>query len=103
MDLISSRMRLAAIPILLAALTGCAAFSGEGRHANQTTTGAYDGRGGMQSQQGMMMDMQAMCDMHKQQMVGKSSQERQAMTDEHMRSMPPEMRNRMQSMMRQCR
>lgn len=99
-----SHLRLAAIPLLLAGLlTGCAATGAGGRHALQPATGSYDGRDGMQGQQGMMMDMQAMCDMHKQQMAGKSPKERQAMMDEHMRSMSPEMRNRMQSMMEQCR
>jgi hypothetical protein len=102
MNTIFPRLRLGANLVLLAALTGCAATGSEGRHASQTTTAGPSGRGGMQGQQGMMMDMLAMCDMHKQQMAGKSPQERQAMMDEHMRSMPPQMRDRMQSMLRQC-
>ena len=50
-----------------------------------------------------MMDMQSMCDMHKKEMSGKSPAERQAHMDEHMKSMPPEMRQRMQAMHEQCR
>ncbi len=88
------------ISLLLLALTGCAATRGQDA---APSTDVHQGRGGMQGQQGMMMDMQAMCDMHKQQMAGKSPQERQAMMDERMRSMSPEMRTRMQAMMEQCR
>lgn len=85
-----------AATLLTVALAGCASTSG----SNHPMAGAPMG---MQGQQGMPKDMQAMCDMHKQQMAGKSSQERQAMMDEHMRSMSREMRSRMQSMMEQCR
>lgn len=49
------------------------------------------------------MDMQGMCEKHKQMMAGKSPQEQQAMMQEHMKTMSPEMRQRMQAMMQQCR
>lgn len=52
--------------------------------------------------QGAMMDAKAMCEMHKGMMAGKTPQERQAMMDEHMKSMSPEMRQRMQAMHAQC-
>lgn len=52
--------------------------------------------------QGAMMDPQAMCEMHRNMMAGKTPQERQAMMDEHMKSMSPEMRQRMQAMHAQC-
>ena len=100
MNMTYSTLRLAAIPVLLLALTGCAALRGEPQDVRQPAASSH---GGMQGQQGMMMDMQAMCDMHKQQMAGRSPQERQAMMEERMRSMSPEMRTRMQSTMEQCR
>jgi len=97
----SSRARLTGALLLTVLLAGCA---GTGPHWHQPGTGgAYGGRGGMQDRQGMMMDMQAMCDMHAQQTAGKSPQERQALMDEQMRSMPPEMRQRMQMMLQHCR
>lgn len=102
MNITSSQLRHAAIPLLALALAGCAAVGAGDRQANQSAMGTQQAPASMQGQQGMMMDMQAMCDMHKQHMAGKSPQERQAMMDEHMRSMPADMRNRMQSMMKQC-
>ena len=49
------------------------------------------------------MDMQSHCEMHKKMMSGKSSAEQQAMMQEHMKSMSPEMRQRMQAMHEQCK
>lgn len=49
------------------------------------------------------MDMQSHCEMHKKMMSGKSSGEQQAMMQEHMKSMAPEMRQKMQSMHEQCK
>ena len=91
------------VPALLSLLLAGCATGGSDARTHQAAMGSSDTRGGTQSQQGMPMDMQAMCDMHKPQMAGKSPQERQAMMDERMRSMSPEMRSRMQSMMEQCR
>jgi len=48
-------------------------------------------------------DMQAMCDMHKQMMGGKTEAERRAIIDEHMKRMSPEMRQHMQAMQEQCK
>lgn len=87
-----------ALSVLLA---GCA--TGSGHPMRGGAMGASEARGPMQGQQGMPMDMQAMCDRHRQETAGKSPQERQAMMDEHMRSMSPEMRARMRAMMEQCR
>ena len=104
MNITFSNLRLAAIPALLSVmLAGCAGSRAQDAHAQQPARGSSDGRGGMQGQQGMMMDMEAMCEMHKQQMAGKSPQERQSMMDERMRTMSPEMRTRVQAMMEQCR
>jgi hypothetical protein len=49
------------------------------------------------------MDMQSHCEMHKKMMSGKPSAEQQAMMQEHMKSMTPEMRQRMQAMHDQCK
>jgi uncharacterized lipoprotein YajG len=50
-----------------------------------------------------MMDMQSHCEMHKKMMSGKPSAEQQAMMQEHMKSMTPEMRQRMMAMHEQCK
>ena len=103
MNMTHPRLPVAIVPALLSLLlAGCATGVPDAR-THQAGMDSSDARGGMQGQQGMPMDMQAMCDMHKQQMAGKSPQERQTMMDERMRSMSPEMRSRMQSMMEQCR
>lgn len=52
---------------------------------------------------GGQMDMQAMCEMHKGMMAGKSTAEQQTMLNEHMKSMSPEMRARMQAMHEKCK
>ena len=49
------------------------------------------------------MDMQSHCEMHKKMMSGKSSAEQQAMMQEHMKSMTPEMRQQMMAMHEQCK
>jgi hypothetical protein len=56
----------------------------------------FHGRHGGMS--GGSMDMQAMCEKHKGMMAGKSTAEQQTMMNEHMKSMSPEMRIRMQAM-----
>ena len=48
------------------------------------------------------MDMPAMCEKHKAMMAGKSPAEQQTMMNEHMKSMSPEMRTRMQAMHEKC-
>ena len=59
--------------------------------------------GGMGAMSGGQMDMQAMCEMHKGMMAGKSTAEQQTMMNEHMKSMSPEMRTRMQAMHEKCK
>lgn len=49
------------------------------------------------------VDPQAHCEMHKQKMAGKSPAQQQAMMQDHMKSMTPEMRQRMQAMHEQCK
>ncbi len=80
---------LAAATLLVAGLVGCAAApekSGDHSHAMMGS-----------------MDMQSHCGMHKKMMAGKPSAEQQAMMQEHMKSMTPEMRQRMQAMHEQCK
>lgn len=58
---------------------------------------------GMNGMSGGQMDMKAMCDKHKGMMAGKSTAEQQAMMDDHMKSMSPEMRTGMQAMHDKCK
>jgi hypothetical protein len=81
---------LAATVLLAGFLAGCAVTqSAEDSHSHASAPHA-------------MMDMQAMCDMHKKMMSAKTPAERQAMMNEHMKSMTPEMRQHMQMMHEQC-
>jgi hypothetical protein len=84
-----SRVVVLVSSALLAVLAGCAAAPAKSNHHAHATMGA--------------MDMQAHCEMHKKMMSGKSSAEQQAMMQEHMNSMSPEMRQRMQAMHEQCK
>ena len=59
--------------------------------------------GGMSGMGSGQMDMQSMCEKHKAMMAGKSTAEQQAMMSEHMKSMSPEMRTRMQKMHETCK
>ena len=59
--------------------------------------------GGMSGMGTGQMDMQAMCEKHKAMMAGKPSAEQQAMMSEHMKSMSPEMRTRMQKVHETCK
>jgi len=59
--------------------------------------------GPMSGMSGGQMDMQTMCERHKGMMAGKSSVEQQSMMNEHMKSMSPEMRTRMQAMHEKCK
>jgi hypothetical protein len=85
----AKRLLFAVAPAVLLAtlLAGCA-------------TGPHDP---MAHDHGSMMDMKAMCDMHRQMMVGNTPQERQAIIDEHMKSMSPQMRQHMRMMDEQCK
>ena len=86
-------VRNAFAPGLLFALAGCAG----GMHMqHHDMTAMAPGQGGA-------MDMQSMCAMHKKMMAGMTAAEQQAMMDEHMKSMTPEMRQHMQQMIQQCK
>jgi hypothetical protein len=49
------------------------------------------------------MDPKAMCEMHKQMMGSKTPEQQRAMMHEHMKTMSPEMRARMQEMHANCK
>jgi hypothetical protein len=99
------------ILIASAALSGCAGLKEqhEQHHTEAASAGSQGtmGRGGPGGgQMGMMgnMDMKSMCEMHDRMMNAKTPEERSAMMNEHMKNMPPEMRERQIEMMRQqCR
>ena len=85
-----SRILSCAVPLLLATLlAGCAAMRGD-HHSRSHDSHA-------------MMDVQSMCDMHRKMMAGMTPAQEQAHMDEHMKSMSPEMRKKMQDMHAQCR
>lgn len=73
---------------LVGVLAGCAAGP------QRSDAPAHSGMGAM--------DLQAMCDKDKM-MSSKPAAERQAMMEEHMKSMTPEMRQRTQAMHEQCK
>lgn len=87
MKLMTRLVPLAAT-VLVAGLAGCAAPVKTGDHSHAAMGS---------------MDMQSHCEMHKKMMSGKPSAEQQAMMQEHMKSMTPEMRQRMQAMHEQCK
>jgi hypothetical protein len=80
-----STLSLALLATVLAGCAGAPAGSQAHAHANM---------GGM--------DPQAMCEMHKRMMSGQPSAEQQAMMQEHMKAMTPEMHQRMHAMHERC-
>ena len=67
-----------------------------------STPGSMGSMGGMSGMDAGQMDMQAMCEKHKSMMAGKSAAEQQAMMNDHMKSMSPEMQTRMKTMHEKC-
>lgn len=91
MKLISRVVPLVSSAVLAVGLAGCAAAPE--KHAAPAHAGMGMG----------MMDMQSMCETHKKMMSGKTPAEQQAMMQEQMKAMTPEMRQRMQAMHEQCK
>jgi hypothetical protein len=85
---------LPSVLLLAGLIGGCASGA-----SNSSSMGGMGSMGGMS---GGQMDMQEMCTKHKSMMAGKSTAEQQAMMNEHMKSMSPEMRTRMQAMQTRC-
>lgn len=88
----NSKLLAVSSAFLLAGLIG-------GCATGASTSGSMGSMGGMGAGQ---MDMQAMCEKHRAMMAGKSTAEQQAMMNEHMKSMSPEMRTRMKTMHEKC-
>ncbi|MDQ6880985.1 MAG: hypothetical protein M3150_02710 [Pseudomonadota bacterium] len=91
---ISRLCSFAAPALLLGLFAGCA----DGARQSDSQT-----RSSMSGGSSSMMDMQSMCEMHKMMMAGKPTAEHQAMMQEHMKSMTPDKREKMQKMMEQCK
>ena len=84
--------------LLVGFIGGCATGT-----SSSGSMGNMGGMGGMSGMTGGQMEPQAMCDRHKSMMAGKSAAEQQAMMNDHMKSMTPEMRTRMQAMYEKCK
>lgn len=91
--------RTFALSLLSAFLAGCAMQGGHHGPMHGSMQGGQHGQ--MDHHAGM--DMKSMCAMHKQMMEGKTAAQQQALMDDHMKSMPPEMRQRMQEMHAGCK
>ena len=92
----SRTLLLAALGLGVLALSGCATG-----HSHSMGTGGYGPGPGAGS-----MDMQAMCNRHRQMMGTSTPAERQAMMQEGMKGMgmsPQDMQKRMQEMDQRCR
>lgn len=80
--------------VLTGTLSACATGSGMAKHgahhppASDSSAAASAARANVH---GETMDMQAMCQMHREKMANKSAQEKQAMMEKHMGNMSPEM------------
>lgn len=84
--------------VLAGLIGGCATGT-----SSPGSMGNMGGMSGMTGTSGGQMDMQAMCDKHKGMMASKSPAEQQAMMADHMKSMSPEMRTRMQVLYEKCK
>lgn len=87
--------------MLIGFLAACASpnkpnAAGSGGH--QASQGGSAGHAGHTEMMGQM-DMNSMCTMHHNMMAKKTPEERDAMMNEHMKSMSPEMRRKHMAMM----
>lgn len=80
---------------------GMAGHGGQG--GGMGMMGQGGGQMGMMGKSGTagQMDLKSMCEMHDRMKSAKTSGERSAMIDDHMKNMPPEMRQRHMEMMQQ--
>lgn len=90
------------------AMAGCATSQDPEHRRHHRATPAAQPAGmmspGASGGQMGMMDMNAMCDMHKKMMSAKTPKERKLMMDERMKSMSPEMMEKHMAMMEeQCK
>ncbi len=102
---LSFALPLIAPVILAAALTGCATDQSRQHKQHHPDNSAAPAKMGDKSSGGMAMteaDMMAMCgDMHEKMMSAKTPEERKAMMQEHMKSMPPDMMKKHMAMMQE--
>lgn len=86
-------------PIMLAGiLAACESPNKVGTTANVDHQAHQRGAASSPGQMGMM-DMKSMCAMHHSMIAKKTPEEREAMMNEHMKSMSPEMRRQHMAMM----
>lgn len=111
----TSTLALRTVPVILAGLLAACATQSKStggddaehkaHHPEKSTSVApspsMPARPNESSQMGMMssMDMKSMCDMHRKMMGSKSPAEREAMMEQRMPSMSPEMRRQHMEMM----
>jgi hypothetical protein len=111
----TSTLALRTVPVILAGLLAACATQGKGtageepeheahhpdKSTSVTSSPSMAGRPNEGVQMGMMgsMDMKSMCDVHRNMMHSKSPAEREAMMEQRMPSMSPEMRRRHIEMM----
>jgi hypothetical protein len=91
-------------------MAGCATSGDTAHGGHHPDTSSAQAAGmmspGASSDQMAMMDMkdlQAMCDMHKKMMSGKTPNEQMAIMDDRMKSMSPEMKKKHMAMMEKCK
>lgn len=93
--------------VAVMAMAGCATpkEAEHSQHHPDTSTAQPSGMmsPGGSGDQMAMMDMKAMCDMHKKMMGAKSPEEQKAMMDERMKSMSSEMMKKHKAMMQECK
>lgn len=93
--------------VAVMAMGGCATTkeAEHSQHHPDTSTAQPEGMmsPGASGEQKAMMDMKAMCDMHKKMMSAKTPEEQKAMMDERMKSMSPEMSKKHKAMMEECK
>lgn len=100
-SMLSSSALLAALFITTTLTAGCAGMH-EAMHRSPESTGSQAPgatTSGSSGGQMPMTDLQSMCDAYRQMMSAKTPEERQAMMDERMKNVPPEMRQKHMAMM----
>jgi hypothetical protein len=109
-SLMKSKFRFAAgfaAIVAAMAISGCSTTKEpeHNQHHPGTTTAPTAGMmsPGAAGDQMAMMDMKAMCEMHRKMMSTKTPEEQKAMMDERMKSMSPEMMKKHMAMMQECK
>ena len=93
MKSISSTGPVIAFVLLMGALSGCA--------TGQAQQSVPSGTGAARPMAKMSPDEMVMCNMHQRMMSAKTPEERRTLMAEHMKSIPPEIRQKHMEMMRE--